>query len=107
MVECSIQLDLVFSSLADPTRRDIICRVSVVEQSVNQIAERYKMSLAAVSKHIKILEKAKLIKKQRCGREHIISAEPEALKEAYDYVRQYEQLWIDRFDRLEQILKEG
>jgi DNA-binding transcriptional ArsR family regulator len=106
MVEYNMQLDLVFSSLSDPTRRDIIRRVSLAEQTVNQIAEQYKMSLAAVSKHIKILEKAKLITKRQNGREHIISAEPKALKTAYDYIKQYEKLWNDRFDRLEQVLKE-
>ncbi len=106
MVEYNIQLDLLFSSLSDPTRRDIISRVAQTEQTVNQIAERYKMSLAAVSKHLKILEKAHLITKRHNGREHIISAQPKALKTVHDYVSQYEKLWNDRFDALDKLLKE-
>lgn len=107
MVEYSMQLDLVFNSLANPTRRDIFQRVSNNEQTVGQIAEHYKMSFAAISKHLKILEKAKLISKRRNGRQHIVTAEPAALKSVQDYLVQYEQLWNTRFDALEELLNKG
>lgn len=107
MVEYNIQLDLVFSSLADPTRRDIFWRVSQREHTISEIAENYKMSFAAISKHLKVLEKAKLIAKRQKGRQQIISAELTTLKSVEDYLSQYEKLWNKRFDALDKILKEG
>lgn len=105
MVEYNIQLDLVFSSLADPTRRDIFQRVTGSEQSIGEIAKHYKMSFAAVSKHLKILEKAKLVNKRKLGRKQIISAEPETLRNVQAYIGQYEKLWNQRFDNLDELLK--
>jgi DNA-binding transcriptional ArsR family regulator len=104
MVEYPMQLDLIFNSLANPTRRDIFQRVSRSEQTVGEIAEHYKMSFAAISKHLKILERAKLISKRREGRQHIISAEPATLKSVEEYLVQYEKLWNKRFDALEELL---
>lgn len=97
-------LDSVFGALADPTRRDILRRVSLSELSVNEIAYVYDMSLAAVSKHLKILEKAKLILKRRRGKQHIVSLSPEALKEATDYLKWYRQFMQGRLDSLEEYL---
>jgi DNA-binding transcriptional ArsR family regulator len=105
MVEYPMNLDLIFSSLADPTRRDIFQRVTGSELSVNEIALHYKMSLAAVSKHLKILEQAKLIIKHRKGRQQLVKAAPSTLKSVQDYLSQYEQLWNERFDSLEDYLK--
>jgi len=105
MVEYSLSLDLIFNSLADPTRRDIFQRVSKREHTVNEIASRYKMSLAAVSKHLKILENARLIRKQRNGRRQIITASPETLSSVQDYLAQYEHLWSERFNALDKYLK--
>jgi DNA-binding transcriptional ArsR family regulator len=99
MVEYSVQLDAVFSSLADPTRRDILQRVSLTELSVSDIAVRYDMTLAAISKHLKILEQAGLITKRRQGKHQLVSAAPGAFKDASEYLRQYEQLWNQRFDK--------
>ena len=108
MVEYSTRLDLVFGSLADPTRRDIFQRVTTGEQTVGEIAQHYKMSFAAVSKHLKVLEKAKLITKHRHGRQQLVIAEPQTLKSVEDYLHQYEKLWNKRFDALEELLsKEG
>lgn len=104
MVEYPIQLDLVFNSLANPTRRDILQRVTNSEQTVSEIAAQYKMSFAAISKHLKILEKAKLISKRRNGRQHIVTAQPSALRSVQDYLDQYEKLWDKRFDALEELL---
>ncbi|HUD07157.1 MAG TPA: metalloregulator ArsR/SmtB family transcription factor [Candidatus Saccharimonadales bacterium] len=106
MVEYAIQLDLVLNSLANSTRRDILQRLSGRGQTVGEIAEHYKMSFAAVSKHLQILEKAKLISKRRSGRKQFVTAEPAALKSVRDYLDQYEKLWNVRFDALEELLKE-
>ena len=104
MVEYSTQLDLVFSSLADPTRRDIFQRVTGSEQTISEIAEHYKMSFAAVAKHLMILEKAGLITKRKKGRAQLVSAQTATLKSVEDYLQQYEQLWNKRFDALDELL---
>lgn len=104
MVEYNVQLDLVFGSLADPTRRDIFQRVTGSEQTISEIAEHYKMSFAAVSKHLKILEKAKLISKRKKGRQQLVIAQPATLKTIEDYLNEHERLWNQRFDALEELL---
>lgn len=106
MVEYAFSLDSTFASLADPTRRDILARLQECSMNVSEVAEPYDMSLAAISKHLKILEQAKLINKRRRGKERIVSLEPEAMVEATEYLKRYEQRWLDRFDRLEQYLRE-
>lgn len=104
MVEYIPQLDLIFSSLADPTRRDIVKRVTGSEQTIGEIAEHYKMSFAAVAKHLKILENAKLISKRKHGREQLVTAEPATLISIEGYLADYEKLWHQRFDALETLL---
>lgn len=106
MVECIFNLDTVFSSLSDPTRRDILKRVSETELSVNEIAEPYPLSIAAVSKHLKVLELAQLITKRRSGKQKLVGLTPYAFKDATDYLQYYERLWSERFDSLEQYLSE-
>jgi len=106
MVEQAFQLDGIFGSLADPTRRDILSRLQRSELNVSDVAEPYDMSLAAISKHLKILEQAKLIRKRRQGKERIVSLTPETMMQASNYLKQYERLWNERFDRLEIFLKE-
>ncbi len=106
MVECTVDLDSVFSSLADPIRRDILNRISVRELTVSQIASAYDISLAAVSKHLKVLERAKLIYKRKEGKQQIVSLSPAALKDASEYLQHYEKLWNARLDALETYLKE-
>ena len=107
MVEYNLSLDSIFGSLADPTRRDILERVSHDELSVNDIALPYDISLAAVSKHLKILEKAKLIVKRKRGKQHFVTASPTAFKDANDYLQKYEAIWNQRFESLEALLNEG
>jgi DNA-binding transcriptional ArsR family regulator len=104
MVEYTLQLDSVFGSLADPTRRDILSRVARCELSVSEIAQPYNISLAAISKHLKILEQARLIVKRRHGKQHLVQASPAAFQNASEYLRCYEQLWSERFDALEDLL---
>ncbi len=105
MVEYTLSLDSVFGSLADPTRRDILQRVAQKELSVNEIASPYDLSLAAVSKHIKILEKAKLIIKRRQGKKHLVHLAPAAFKDAEGYLKFYTDGLVDRLDSLDSYLK--
>lgn len=107
MVECNSNLDMIFDSLSDPTRRDILERVMGNELTVGEIALPYDMSLAAVSKHLKILQRAKLIVKRRRGKQQLVQAQPQAASEAVDYLQHYRELWNQRFDALEELLKEG
>lgn len=105
MVEYSLNLDLVFQSLADPTRRDILERLSKASMSVGQIARDYDLTFAAVSKHLKVMERAKLVVKQRRGKEQIVSAHADTVKDTSDYLRRYEAMWNERFDALDRYLK--
>ncbi len=105
MVKCSSdELDAVFGALADPTRRDILRRGSTTQMSIGEIAKPYGMSLAAISKHIRVLEKAKFVTKTRVGKQYFVSISPFAFEEASSYLKEYEKLWNDRLDRLEKFL---
>jgi DNA-binding transcriptional ArsR family regulator len=106
MVERAAQLDAVFGSLADPIRRDILTRVTSAELSVNEIAEPYDVSLAAVSKHLKVLERARLVVKQRRGKQQFVSLSPAGIKSADDYLQFYKAHLRESFDSLEQFLNE-
>ncbi len=106
MVEYTINLDSVFSSLADTTRRDILTRVSVKSQSVGELAEAHpRLSFAAVAKHIAVLEEAQLVIKKREGRYQIISVNPKALKQAAIVLEKYKILWEARFNALDNLLQ--
>lgn len=74
--------------------------------SVSDIARPYKMSLAAISKHLKVLENAQLVTKQRSGKEQHVELSPAAFQDASVYLWKYEKMWNDRFDRLDDILKQ-
>jgi DNA-binding transcriptional ArsR family regulator len=107
MVEYTLNLDSIFSSLSDPIRRDILRRVTNCELNITEIASAYSVSLAAISKHLKILERARLITKRRQGKEQFVTISPAALQQADDYLDQYASLWSDRFDRLDTLFKKG
>ena len=106
MVESSYQLDLLFTALSDSTRRSILLRVAKVEMSISEIAEHYKLTFAAISKHIKVLEKAGLVVKQKRGKEQVVIIVPAKLDIAREHIDRYATLWTDRFDQLEILLKE-
>jgi DNA-binding transcriptional ArsR family regulator len=106
MVERDVYLNNVFGSLADPIRRDILQRLINAQYTVSQLAENYEISLAAVAKHLNVLEKAKLVLKQRRGKEQVVSIAPDALHDANAYLARYEALWNSRFDSLDKILEE-
>ncbi len=89
MVDYRLHLDSLFIALSDSTRRDILERTSDIALTVNQIAIDYDMSLAAVSKHLKVLEDARLITKRKRGRYVFVSTYPEGLNEANEYLAQY------------------
>ena len=106
MVEQAMNLDSIFHSLADPTRRDILARVARAEYSVSELVENYHMSFAAISKHLNVLEKAKLIVKRREGKKQMVTIAPGALMSADEYLEQYRQLWEQKFTKLDALLKE-
>ena len=105
MVEREIYLNNLFGSLADPIRRDILQRLIVAPFTVGQLAEKYNVSFAAISKHINVLLKANLVTKKRHGKEQIVSIAPEALQDASYYLARYEALWNGRFDNLDKVMK--
>lgn len=106
MVEYISELDLTFASLADPIRRDILERVARAEYSVGELVKQYEVSFAAISKHLKVLERAKLISKRKEGKKHMVALAPGALQSADEYLEQYRQMWQSRFDKLESLLNE-
>ena len=101
------ELDDVFRSLADPTRRDMLRRLRPGERSVGELAEHYQLTFAAVSKHLQVLERAKLVRKRRSGREQRVELSPAGLKRADEYLEPYRKLWEKKLDRLEGFLKDN
>ena len=102
----SKQLDATFAALADPTRRAILARLATGEASVNDLAKPFKMSQPAISKHLKVLEKAGLISKglDKQRRPRRIEAAP--LKVANEWIERYRQLWEVRYEHLDSLLEE-
>jgi DNA-binding transcriptional ArsR family regulator len=105
MVERSARLDSIFGSLADTTRRDIMRRVAGHELSVGEIASSYNMSLAAVSKHLIVLEQARLVTKRREGKLQVVSLSPDTLADASRHLERYRDIWENSLDRLERYLE--
>ena len=98
-------LSLTLNALADPTRRAILARLSLGEATVNELAEPFAMSLPAVSKHLKVLERAKLISRSREKQWRPCKLEPAPLKAVDAWIGEYRKMWEDRFDRLDAYLK--
>jgi DNA-binding transcriptional ArsR family regulator len=97
-------LSATFQALADPTRRAILARLSRGEASVSDLAEPFEMSLPAVSKHLKVLEKAGLISRSREAQWRPCKLEPEPLKAVDTWLDEYRRMWEQRLDRLENYL---
>jgi DNA-binding transcriptional ArsR family regulator len=104
MVERIASLDLVFHSLADGTRRDMLRRLSRAEETISTLAAPYKVSLAAIAKHVNVLERAGLVIKERAGKEKVVRLVPAALRAAEIHLSEYEKLWARRYDALEALL---
>jgi DNA-binding transcriptional ArsR family regulator len=100
------RLSSTFAALADPTRRAILARLALGETSVTELAEPFDISLPAVSKHLKVLERAGLITRGRTAQWRPCRIEPGAIKDANDWLEHYRRLWEDRLDRLEHYLFE-
>lgn len=100
-------LDEVFHALSDPTRRAIVELLAQRPHCVGELVHPFAMSLAAVSKHIKSLERAGLIDREVQGRNHVCSLNAAAMGEAYRWLGGYERFWTARLDALEQLLTEG
>lgn len=100
-----LQLDSIFASLSDPTRRDILSRVARTELSVGDLVKSYDVSFAAISKHLMVMERARLIIKRKEGRKQMVSLAPDALKSADEYLEQYRQTWQSRYDKLDALIQ--
>jgi DNA-binding transcriptional ArsR family regulator len=100
------QLDLTFSALSDPTRRAILSRLSKGEASVTQLAEPFDLSLPAISKHLKVLQKAGLITQGREAQWRPCRLEAKPLKDASAWLEHYREYWEESFDKLDSYLKD-
>jgi DNA-binding transcriptional ArsR family regulator len=98
-------LDSTFASLADPTRRDILSRLLRGELSVSEIAKPYDITLPAISRHLKVLEKASLIIRRKQGKEHLIQINTPALADAEEYIRYYTNFWESNLDSFKNYLE--
>lgn len=99
-------LDLAFAALADPTRRRIVAKLTRGETRVTDLALPFDMSLNAVSKHIKVLEGAGLVRRTRVGREHYLRLRAQPLRDAARWISQYERFWTQRLDALGEFLNQ-
>ncbi|HEY6929257.1 MAG TPA: metalloregulator ArsR/SmtB family transcription factor [Thermoanaerobaculia bacterium] len=106
MVKYSEPLDATFSALADPTRRAILARLALGQTSVTELAHPFAISLPAVSKHLRVLERAGLLARFRDGRVHRCQIEAEPMRAAADWIARYRGFWEDRLDALDRYLKE-
>ena len=100
------ETDRIFHALADGTRRDIVRTVLIEDRSVSALARRYPMSIAAVQKHVAVLEEAGLVTKQRRGRESLVKGDIECVRSARSALDAFEQLWRDRVAQMDQVLAE-
>jgi DNA-binding transcriptional ArsR family regulator len=99
-------LNRTFGALADPTRRRILEHLAGGDRCVTDLARPHRMSLPAVSKHLRVLERAGLIRRQRCGRVHQLKLEAKPMKDAQQWIEQYRRFWERNLDRLDNYLKQ-
>ncbi|CUR44714.1 ArsR/SmtB family transcription factor [Alloalcanivorax xenomutans] len=100
-------LDAVFQALADPTRRAMLALLADGERKVGELAAPFSMSLAGASKHIKALEQAGLLTREKQGRVHVCRLNAAPMAGAMDWLRHYQAFWNERLDALEQALRQG
>ena len=99
------ELSTLFGALADPTRRAILARLAEGEASVTELAEPFEISLPAISRHLKVLERAGLIERGRQAQWRPCRIRPEGLRTASDWLEDYRRLWDDRFSQLDEYLR--
>jgi DNA-binding transcriptional ArsR family regulator len=99
------ELSQVFRALGDPTRREMLRRLAAGERTVSELAAPFRMSLAAASKHVKVLERAGLVRRRVRGRTHHCRLDAGRLAEAHGWLRRYERFWTERLDALEALLE--
>jgi DNA-binding transcriptional ArsR family regulator len=99
--------DHIFGALADATRRDIVRRAISGEEGVAELGQHYPMSFAAVQKHVAVLERAGLVRKQRIGRRKVVRTNLEGLRAARRLLDQYEDIWRERVERMDQLIAES
>ncbi|MBB1251355.1 MULTISPECIES: ArsR/SmtB family transcription factor [unclassified Rhizobium] len=99
------QMDQIFHALSDATRRGMLAALASGERSVGDLAAPHDMSLAAASKHIKVLESAGLIRREVRGRTHVCRLDPGPLARAHEWLAIYQRFWTDRLDILENLLR--
>jgi DNA-binding transcriptional ArsR family regulator len=102
----SERLDATFAALADPTRRAILARLATREASVNELAEPFAMSQPAISKHLKVLERAGLISMNIDAQRRPRRLEPKRLEEAVDWIERYREIFEQNYQRLDALLDE-
>ena len=101
----SHQLDEIFHALSDPTRRAMLRSLAVEPHNVGDLAKPFEISLAAASKHIKVLERAGLVKRSVQGRTHVCSLDARPMHAGHEWLRHYEKFWQQRIDVLEALLE--
>jgi DNA-binding transcriptional ArsR family regulator len=99
-------LDATFGALADPTRRAILARLALGESSVSELAQPFRMSLPAVTKHLGVLDRAGLVEHHKSGRVRRCRLHPQPLKTAAQWIAHYQKFWEDQFDALEEFIEE-
>lgn len=99
-------LSITFAALADPTRRAILARLARGEATVKELAQPFDLKLPTVSKHLKVLQRAGLVRQGRRAQWRPCRLEPAPLKEAVDWVERYRQIWEERFGRLDDYLRQ-
>ena len=99
-------LDRTFAALSDPTRRRILANLAEGERCVTDLAKPHRMSLPAVSKHLRVLEKVGLVRRHRDGRIHRLNLNAAPMRQAQKWIEEYRRFWESSFDRLDNYLKE-
>ena len=106
VVDRSPQLDRVFRALAHPARRAILRRLTDREQNLSELAAPLRMSFPAASKHVRVLERARLVRRRVVGRAHLCRAQAQPLVKARDWIEEFRRAWEANFERLDRILDE-
>ncbi|HKQ48232.1 MAG TPA: metalloregulator ArsR/SmtB family transcription factor [Phycisphaerae bacterium] len=106
VLDRSPALDRVFHALAHPTRRAILRRLSDREQTLSELAAPFRMSFPAASKHVRVLERARLVRRRVVGRTHLCRIAPRPLAQADEWLEGYRRIWEERYQRLDDLLEE-